>query len=257
MASSMGLAQSLAGLSFNERDSIWPQSSGTAGQGSSRYDLPQLDPGLRTWPSNPTQTPWETRPKESRVEARRSVRTDKDRTNRQKRWERADNRESEPDTEDDEEVNRRRTGLQRTGRSLLGQRNQRNDRDASYERQERSPYRAPSPPTRMTGLQVTKVLQSWHLSFDSENREEARNFLENVRDCKESNDIPTDKLLNAMPAILKGKAQRWFRENKRDLTTWIRFWKAFKDRYMNNKRQAHFSLMPRDQAQYLRRFKPR
>uniref|UniRef100_A0ABD2WP19 Uncharacterized protein n=1 Tax=Trichogramma kaykai TaxID=54128 RepID=A0ABD2WP19_9HYME len=69
----------------------------------------------------------------------------------------------------------------------------------------------------MTGLQATKVLQSWQLSFDGENRKEPWNFLENVRDCRASNDNPTDKLLNAMPAVLKGKSQRWFHENKRDL----------------------------------------
>ncbi|CAB0040663.1 unnamed protein product [Trichogramma brassicae] len=263
MGPSMGLTQALAGLSFNERDSMWPPtrplaatSLGAVGPSPSRYDIPSLGAGTKTWPSNARQTPWGTRPKEGghtrsghqdgsrekiedeeherrdRPGARRPERADEDRANRRRTRERSDDREPEPETDDDEESNRRRVGFQRIGRSSLDRSNPRNDRDASYERQERSPYRASSPPTRMTGLQATKVLQSWHLSFDGENREEARNFLENVRDCKESNEIPTDKLLKAMPAILKGKAQRWFRENKRDLTTWIKFRRAFEDRYM-------------------------
>ncbi|CAB0040087.1 unnamed protein product [Trichogramma brassicae] len=247
MGPSMGLTQALAGLSFNERDSVWPPtrplaatSLGAVGPSPSRYDIPSLGAGTKTWPSNARQTPWGTRPKEvghtrsghqdgsrekiedeeherrDRPGARRPERADEDRANRRRTRERSDDREPEPETDDDEESNRRRVGFQRIGRSSLDRSNPRNDRDASYERQERSPYRASSPPTRMTGLQATKVLQSWHLSFDGENREEARNFLENVRDCKESNEIPTDKLLKAMPAILKGKAQRW----------------AFEDRYM-------------------------
>ncbi|CAB0038701.1 unnamed protein product [Trichogramma brassicae] len=93
-------------------------------------------------------------------------------------------------------------------------------RDASYERQERSPYRASSPPTRMTGLQATKVLTKLATCrFDGENREEARNFLENVRDCKdEAMKFPPISSSRPCPLFSKARLKRWFRENKRDLT---------------------------------------
>ncbi|KAL7294489.1 hypothetical protein TKK_0012482 [Trichogramma kaykai] len=60
----------------------------------------------------------------------------------------------------------------------------------------------------------------------------ARAFLASLKECQESNEIPTDRLLEAMPVVLKDKAKRWYRENKHRWTTWASFRKAFENKYM-------------------------
>ncbi|CAB0033052.1 unnamed protein product [Trichogramma brassicae] len=103
------------------------------------------------------------------------------------------------------------------------------DEDASRDRQSR---RRSGQNSSLTVWQTSKILQGWQISFDGENREEARAFLASLKECQESNEIPTDRLLRSMPVVLKDKAKRWFRENKHRWTTWTSFRKAFKDKYM-------------------------
>ncbi|KAL7295618.1 hypothetical protein TKK_0010982 [Trichogramma kaykai] len=60
----------------------------------------------------------------------------------------------------------------------------------------------------------------------------ARAFFASLKECQESNEIPTDRLLGSMSVVLKDKAKRWFRKNKYRWTKWVSLREAFENKYM-------------------------
>ena len=56
--------------------------------------------------------------------------------------------------------------------------------------------------------------------------------MEQLTDCFESINPDEDLWLQAIRRVFKGKALLWFRENKDDFTSWRRFAKHFRDRFI-------------------------
>ena len=79
---------------------------------------------------------------------------------------------------------------------------------------------------------AVKHLREWGLKFAGEDREDAEEFLEKLQDCLESSNISDRDLLCALPCILTKHAARWFRTIKKEATTWSRFQRLFKNRFV-------------------------
>uniref|UniRef100_A0ABD2WYZ9 CCHC-type domain-containing protein n=1 Tax=Trichogramma kaykai TaxID=54128 RepID=A0ABD2WYZ9_9HYME len=143
-----------------------------------------------------------------------------------------DNSESDSQSDPDQSPCSSPGGQRRRRRARTPEDRTESDQSEEEESRDRQSRRRSGQNSSLTAWQTSKILQGWQISFDGENREEARAFLASLKECQESNEIPTDRLLGSMPVVLKDKAKRWYRENKHRWTTWASFRKAFENKYM-------------------------
>ena len=86
-----------------------------------------------------------------------------------------------------------------------------------------------SPPPKPSAV---KDLRTWGLKYSGEEREDAEEFLESLRDCLESSNISELEILRARPCVLSKGAARWYRTIKREVRTWREFERAFHRRFV-------------------------
>lgn len=77
-----------------------------------------------------------------------------------------------------------------------------------------------------------KILNSFALKFSGNSNEDAELFLEELIDCVKNSSIDKKKALKAVPRILQGTAKIWYQSEKKSLTSWKRFKKKFRSRFV-------------------------
>ena len=130
-----------------------------------------------------------------------------------------------------------------TSRDALGENNRmensyHNRRNTDGGRLREDPY-APSIVLSSSGRssQTTKPvtvkhLRSWNLQFSGSERDDSEEFLERLAECIESADNPVLDILRALPCILNGHAARWYRTIKKEISSWEKFERAFRGRFL-------------------------
>ena len=78
---------------------------------------------------------------------------------------------------------------------------------------------------------AVKHLKAWGLKFSGDEKEDAEEFIEQLRECVQSTDIPVIDVLRALPCVLSKHAVRWFR-TVRKVITWRDFEKHFRNRFV-------------------------
>ena len=86
-----------------------------------------------------------------------------------------------------------------------------------------------SPPPKKSAV---KDLRTWGLKYSGEEREDAEEFLESLRDCLDSSDMSELEMLRALPCVLSSGAARWYRTIKREVKTWREFERFFRRRFV-------------------------
>ena len=77
-----------------------------------------------------------------------------------------------------------------------------------------------------------KHLRSWNLNFSGSERDDSEEFLERLAECIESADIPVFDVLRALPSILTGHGARCYRTVKNEISSWKKFERAFRSRFL-------------------------
>ena len=83
------------------------------------------------------------------------------------------------------------------------------------------------------GIRAGKLIRSWGLKFNgSESRGAAKEFFEQINDCKVEGCVSDRGFLTALSCAFKGEAARWFRMERERMRSWKVFTKIFKDKYV-------------------------
>ena len=83
------------------------------------------------------------------------------------------------------------------------------------------------------GVRAGKILRSWNLKFNGKaTKKAAEEFLHQLSDCREGNQLSDAGMLGALPCVFAGEAATWFRLEKARISTWKAFVKAFKRRFI-------------------------
>ena len=73
------------------------------------------------------------------------------------------------------------------------------------------------------GIRTGKILRSWNLKFNGKaNKKAAEEFLHQLSDCREGNQLSDASMLGALPCVFAGEAATWFRLEKARFSTWKR-----------------------------------
>ena len=83
------------------------------------------------------------------------------------------------------------------------------------------------------GIRAGKTLRSWNLKFNGRaTKKAAEEFLHQLDDCREGNQLSDAGMLGALPCVFTGEAAMWFRLEKARINSWKALVKAFKRRFI-------------------------
>ena len=84
----------------------------------------------------------------------------------------------------------------------------------------------------VTSPMAVKLLTTWGVKFSGDEKEDAEEFIEKLKECVQSTNIPVVDILRALPCVLTKHAVRWFRTVRREIITWRDFEKHFRNRFV-------------------------
>ena len=83
------------------------------------------------------------------------------------------------------------------------------------------------------GIRAGKTLRSWNLKISGRaTKKAAEEFLHQLDDCREGNQLSDAGILGALPCVFTGEAATWFRLEKSRINPWRALVKAFKRRFI-------------------------
>ena len=83
------------------------------------------------------------------------------------------------------------------------------------------------------GDRAGKTLRSWNLKFNGRvAKKAAEEFMHQLDDCREGNQLSDAGMLGALPCVFTGEAATWFRLEKARISSWKALVKAFKRRFI-------------------------
>lgn len=82
----------------------------------------------------------------------------------------------------------------------------------------------------LSQIEIIDRVRKWNVTFDG--GKDVFGFLERIDEMVDSYGVPKDRLLPALPLLLRGKALQWYRNNLEDWASWREFVENFKNYFL-------------------------